>query len=74
MKKSEFHYNHETKQGVVFHLVSALEVGKVGVVCIAQSRDEANELYDKVLGELHSFGQTWKAEKLERLRGASLKV
>lgn len=40
------HFNGATQQGVVFHLIGALsEFGKLGIVCIAPSYDEADRLY-----------------------------
>ena len=40
------HFNGATQQGVVFHLIGALsEFGKLGIVCVAPSFDEADRLY-----------------------------
>ncbi|WP_245257474.1 peptide ligase PGM1-related protein [Methylocapsa acidiphila] len=47
------HFNRATQQGVVFHLIGALsEFGKVGIVCVAPSRDEADRLYRDVIAVL----------------------
>ncbi len=40
------HFNGATQRGVVFHLIGALsEFGKLGIVCVAPSFDEADRLY-----------------------------
>jgi len=44
------HYQHSNHEGVMFHLISALsEYGKLGMLCIAKSKDEAIELYHNVV-------------------------
>ena len=43
-------YNHRSKTGVTLHLLGALPAyGKIGVVCIAASYDEADELHRQVI-------------------------
>jgi PGM1 C-terminal domain/ATP-grasp domain len=43
-------YDHSTRTGTTLHLLGALrEHGKMGVVCIADSTDEADALYEEVL-------------------------
>ncbi len=47
------HFNGATQQGVVFHLIGALsEFGKLGIVCVAPSRDEADRLYQNAVAVL----------------------
>ncbi len=42
----KLHFHGTSQQGVVFHLIGALsEFGKLGVVCVADSIDNARELY-----------------------------
>jgi hypothetical protein len=44
------HYSHRTESGVLFHLVGAVsEFGKLGVTAIANSRDEAQRIYEHTL-------------------------
>ncbi len=44
------HYQHSSHEGVMFHLISALsEYGKLGMLCIAQSKKEAIDLYHDVV-------------------------
>ncbi len=46
----KLHYNTSTSTGVIFHMIGALsEFGKVGVTCIGDSPEHAQELYDNVL-------------------------
>lgn len=43
---NRLHFDATLQEGVVFHLIGALsEHGKLGVVCIAASREKAKELY-----------------------------
>jgi hypothetical protein len=43
-------YDHTTRTGATLHLLGALrEHGKMGVVCIADSTDEADTMYEEVL-------------------------
>lgn len=40
------HFRPSTETGVLFHMIGALsQFGKVGVICIGDSAEEANELY-----------------------------
>lgn len=40
------HFDGASQQGVMFHLIGALsEFGKLGVLCIAQTREKAEEFY-----------------------------
>jgi hypothetical protein len=44
------HYSHRTESGVLFHLIGALsEFGKLGVTVIANSPEEVDALYGRVL-------------------------
>lgn len=44
------HFHNATQQGVVFHLIGALsEFGKLGAVCVGDSRTEARRLYDETI-------------------------
>ena len=46
----ELHYSHRTESGALFHLIGALsEFGKLGVTVIANSTDEADEVYNRVM-------------------------
>jgi hypothetical protein len=43
---NHMHYNHADQTGVVMHLITGVaELGRVGVTAIANSPQEANELY-----------------------------
>jgi hypothetical protein len=47
---NRLHYNHATDSGVLFHLIGAVsEFGKLGLTAIANSREEADELYYRTL-------------------------
>lgn len=47
------HFRASTQTGVFFHLIGALsEFGKLGVVCVAASHDEARQLYDETVSVL----------------------
>jgi PGM1 C-terminal domain len=47
------HFNGATQQGVVFHLIGALsEFGKLGIVCVAPTSDEADQLYRETVAVL----------------------
>ena len=47
------HFNSATQQGVVFHLMGALsEFGKFGTVCIGDSPEKAQTLYEKTMNTL----------------------
>ncbi len=44
------HFDSSTKTGIVFHLMGALsEFGKLGLTCIGNSHQEAEDLYDRVV-------------------------
>jgi hypothetical protein len=44
------HFHGANQQGVVFHLIGALsEFGKLGMVCVANSREKAQLLYDNTI-------------------------
>lgn len=44
------HFHAATGDGVAFHLIGALsEFGKLGVVCIGESHDRANALYERTV-------------------------
>ncbi|WOJ88112.1 peptide ligase PGM1-related protein [Methylocapsa polymorpha] len=50
---NSLHFNAATQQGVVFHLIGALsEFGKLGIVCVAPSRNEADRLYQETVAVL----------------------
>jgi hypothetical protein len=60
------HFHGATQQGVVFHLIGALsEFGKLGMVCIGDSRKRARDLYDETVAVLDR-----EAELQDRERGA----
>lgn len=47
------HFHGATQQGVVFHLIGALsEFGKIGMVCVADSRERAQAFYDETIAVL----------------------
>lgn len=47
------HYNSSSNTGVVFHMIGALsEYGKIGVTCVGDSPEEAEELYQRTLETL----------------------
>ncbi len=46
-------YSYRTETGVLFHMIGAIsQFGKVGLVAIGNSRDEADAIYRKTLGVL----------------------
>jgi hypothetical protein len=50
---NDLHFHAATQQGVAFHLISAVsEVGKLGMVCIADSAEAAERLRKKAVGVL----------------------
>jgi hypothetical protein len=50
---NKLHYSHGSESGVLFYLMGALsEFGKLGVVAIANSRDEVDDLYRRTLAVL----------------------
>jgi hypothetical protein len=68
----DLHFHAATERGVVFHLIGAMsQFGKVGVTCIGNSPEEAQELYQSIVRVLdQELGPTgsWK----ERLDYASI--
>ncbi len=51
--ENDLHFHGATQQGVVFHLIGALsEFGKLGMVCVADSPDNARRLYDETVAVL----------------------
>lgn len=52
------HFHGATQQGVVFHLIGALsEFGKVGVLCVADSPEGAERLYETTIAVLDQEGR-----------------
>ncbi|CAN5904995.1 peptide ligase PGM1-related protein [soil metagenome] len=50
---NDLHFDAAAQQGVVFHLIGALsEFGKLGAVCISDSRESAQKLYQDTLDVL----------------------
>jgi len=48
--ENEIHFHGATQQGVMFHLLGALsEFGKLGMVCVADSRARAKRLYARTV-------------------------
>jgi hypothetical protein len=60
---NKLHYSHATERGVLFHLIGALsQFGKVGLTAIANSLDEADDLYARtitVLDREAALGRNW---------------
>lgn len=55
------HFDGASQQGVVFHLVGALsEFGKLGAVCIGNSRESAERLYRETVAILNRETETWR--------------
>lgn len=51
--KHHLHFDSSTKTGTVFHLMGALsEFGKLGLTCIGNSRQEAEDIYQQVKASL----------------------
>ena len=47
------HFDSATQKGVMFHMIGALsQYGKLGVVCIGDSPEEAFALYEKTVSVL----------------------
>lgn len=61
------HFQPATETGVLFHMIGALsELGKVGVTCIGDSREQADELFrgtvkilDRETGAAATPGDSW---------------
>ena len=51
--EKDLHFHSTIQQGVVFHLIGALsEFGKLGVLCIGDSREDAQTYYEQTLEAL----------------------
>lgn len=64
------HFQPATETGVLFHMIGALsEFGKVGVTCIGDSREEADELFSRTQAILdqETGGASQDAEETIRL-------
>lgn len=49
----DLYFDQVTQRGIVFHLMGTLsEFGKLGVVCIGHSYEDAKQLYDKTVATL----------------------
>ena len=47
------HFDGATQKGVMFHMIGALsQFGKMGIVCIGDSPEEANAFYNKTIDVL----------------------
>lgn len=47
------HFDNETGEGVVFHLIGALsQFGKIGAVCVGRSREDADRYYAQTIAML----------------------
>jgi len=47
------HFDGAAQKGVMFHMIGALsQFGKMGIVCIAESREEAYSYYEKTIAVL----------------------
>jgi hypothetical protein len=58
------HFDDTRQQGIVFNLLGALsEFGKLGVVCIAETVDQARAMFDEAAGILDREA---KAESIEK--------
>ena len=56
------HFDGATQRGVMFHMIGALsQYGKMGIVCIGASREEAYSLYTKTIAVLDA--ETEESEK-----------
>ena len=56
--KHNIHFHGVTQKGVVFHLIGALsEFGKLGVVCVGESREEAYDFYRQTVEILDAEGR-----------------
>jgi hypothetical protein len=50
MRDNNIGFRHDTRTGVVFHLMGSLsQYGKVGVTCIGDSHDEAQSLHNEIM-------------------------
>jgi hypothetical protein len=57
----DFHFDQARQTGVVFHMLSAMPThGFVGVTCIENSAERAEELYQQVIAFLTEQAQIHK--------------
>ncbi len=62
------YYSNISETGVVFHLIGALsEFGKVGITCIGNSMDQAEQLFDKTVTILDKEALKNKKDKEKNL-------
>ncbi len=60
------HFDGATQKGVMFHMIGALsQYGKMGVVCIGESPEEAWSLYEKTLEVMDAETIQQRMEKAE---------
>ncbi len=51
---NDLHFDATTQEGVMFHLIGALEeFGKLGTICIGRTHESAEVFYDKAVDVLH---------------------
>lgn len=56
--EQELHFHGSSQEGVVFHLIGALErYGKLGMVCIGANPERARQLYAHTVGILNRDGR-----------------
>ena len=56
--EQELHFHGSSQEGVVFHLIGALEAhGKLGMVCIGADRKRARRLYARTVEILDREGR-----------------
>ncbi len=50
----DLHFDAATQEGVMFHLIGALERhGKVGTLCVGRTRETADQLYEQTMAALN---------------------
>jgi hypothetical protein len=55
VQEHELLYNHETQEGILFHLLGALsEYGKLGILCIGSSKERTGEIFEKMAAVLNN--------------------
>ena len=53
LTQSDLHFQPQTETGVLFHMIGALsQHGKVGVTCIGDSREQADQLFQHTVEAL----------------------
>ncbi|MGB3401667.1 MAG: peptide ligase PGM1-related protein [Microcoleaceae cyanobacterium] len=63
----QLHFDSSTETGTVFHLMGCLsEFGKVGLTCIGNSRQQAEEIYQNVVAVLDHETQSEMANSASR--------